>query len=112
MFGDLGKIMKIAGQMKEKMPEMQEKLLASRFTAQAGDGAVSATVNGKLTLVDIKISPEAMTDGELAGDAERLGDSVKAAISAAQQQASEAAAQAMDELTGGMNIPGMPSMLP
>ncbi len=106
MFGDLGKIMKIAGQMKEKMPEMQEKLLASEFTAQAGGGAVSATVNGKLALVDIKISPEALTDGEM------LGDLIKAAITAAQQQAAEAAAEAMKELTGGMNIPGMPSMLP
>ncbi len=112
MFGDLGKIMKIAGQMKEKMPEMQEKLAASRFTAEAGGGSVSATVNGKLALVDVKISPEALADGELAGDVEMLGDLIKAAVSAAQQQAAAAAAEAMNELTGGMNIPGMGGMMP
>ena len=110
MFGDLGKIMKIAGQMKQKMPEMQEKLAASQFTAEAGGGAVSATVNGKLAIVDIKIRPEALADGDLMSDTEMLGDLIKAAISAAQQQAAQAAADAMKELTGGMDIPGMPGM--
>ena len=112
MFGDLGKIMKIAGRMKEKMPEMQEKLAASQFTAEAGGGVVSATVNGKLAIVDVKIRPEALAGGELANDAEMLGDLIKAAVSAAQQQAAEAAAEAMNELTGGMDIPGMGGMLP
>ena len=109
MFGDLGKIMRIAGQMKTKMPEVQAALEASEYTAEAG-GAVKATVNGKLAVTDVKIHPEAI--GDLASDVEMLEDLIKAAIAAAQRKAAEAAAEAMKELTGGMDIPGLGGMMP
>jgi hypothetical protein len=107
MFGNLGKMMKIAGQMKEKMPEMQEKLANSTYTADAGGGAVSATVSGKMQLVDLTIQPEVLADA----DAAMVEDLVTAAVSAAQNQAATAAQEAMDELTGGMDIPGLGGML-
>jgi hypothetical protein len=107
MFGNLGKMMKIAGQMKEKMPEMQEKLANSTYTADAGGGAVSATVSGKMQLVDLTIQPAVLADA----DAAMVEDLVKAAVSAAQNQAATAAQEAMDELTGGMDIPGLGGML-
>ena len=50
MFGDIGKMLKMVGEMKRKMPEMQAKLAASTYTAEAGGGAVAATVNGKVCL--------------------------------------------------------------
>lgn len=106
MFGNIGKMMKLASELKTKMPEMQEKLAASEYTSDAGGGAVSATVSGKMQLVDVKIAAEVFTDG----DAEMLADLVKAAVSAAQQKAAEAAAAAMAELTGDMDLP--PGMLP
>ena len=109
MFGDLGKIMKIAGQMKTKMPEVQATLEASEYTAEAG-GVVKATVSGKLAVTDVKIDPEAI--GDLAGDVEMLEDLIKAAIAAAQRKAADAAAEAMKELTGGMDIPGLGGMMP
>jgi hypothetical protein len=107
MFGNLGKMMKIAGQMKEKMPEMQEKLANSTYTADAGGGAVSATVSGKMQLVDLTIQPAVLADA----DAAMVEDLVTAAVSAAQNQAATAAQEAMDELTGGMDIPGLGGML-
>lgn len=103
MFGDIGKLMKMAGEMKRRMPEMQAKLAASEYTAQAGGGAVSATVNGKLALVSLSIQPGAIQDAS--DDAGLLEDMVKAAIASAQNQASEAAAAAMKEITGGMELP-------
>jgi len=109
MFGDLGKIMKIAGQMKMKMPEVQARLEASEYTAEAG-GVVRATVNGKLAVTDIKIDPKAA--GELSDDVEMLEDLIKAAVAAAQRKAAEAAAEAMKELTGGMDIPGLDGIIP
>ena len=112
MFGNIGKMMKIAGEMKTKMPEMQSKLEASEYTASAGGGAVSATVNGKLALVDVKIDPSLLAgqaDGEM--DIEMLEDLVKAAVAAAQEQAATAAKQALQELTGGMDMPGFSDML-
>ena len=100
MFGDIGKLMKLASEMKRKMPEMQEKLALTTYSAQAGDGAVTATVNGKLALVDIKFQAFTPTC-----DAAMIEDYVKAAVSAAQEKASRAAADAMKELTGGMDLP-------
>ncbi len=107
MFGDIGKMLKLAGQMKAKLPEMKAKLAASEFTADAGGGVVSAVVNGRMQLVDIKIAPEALADG----DADLLADLIKTAVSAAQQKASAAAAEAMAELTGGMNLPGIDELM-
>lgn len=104
MFGDFGKMIKQVQQMKEMMPEIQEKLAASQYTATAG-GAVTATVDGKLALVDLKIEEQAAAD--LATDTEMLADLIKAAVASAQQQAAVASADAMKELTGGIDIPGL-----
>lgn len=109
MFGDLGKMMRIAADMKRRMPEMQAKLEASEFSADAGGGAVRATVNGKLRLVDVKILPSLLA--EASTDAAMLEDLIKAAISGAQRQAADAAVLAMQDLTGGMSIPGMEGMI-
>ncbi len=102
MFGDFGKMVKMLGQLKTRLPEMQEKLESTRYTAEAGGGAVSATVNGKLGLIDIKISPDVAAEQM---ETELLEDLVKAAVSAAQAKAAQAAKKALSELTGGMELP-------
>jgi DNA-binding protein YbaB len=105
MFGDIGKMLKLAGEMKTKLPEMQARLAASKYTAAAGGGAARATVNGKGALVELWIDPAALRDPQMTAD--MLADVVKAAITAAQEQATLASQQAMKELTGGMEIPGL-----
>jgi len=108
MFGNIGKMMKLASELKTRLPEMQEELAATEYTADAGGGAVSATVNGKMQLVDVKLTPDVLADG----DAEMLGDLIKAAVSAAQEKAADATAEAMKELTGNMDLPsGIGDML-
>jgi hypothetical protein len=107
MFGNIGKMMKMAGQMQQKMPEMQEKLAQARHTAGAGGAMVTATVDGKMHLVEIKIDPEVLADA----DAAMLEDMIQAAVWAAQEKAAQCAAEAMKELTGGMEIPGLGGML-
>ncbi len=101
--------MKLAGEMKRKMPEMKAKLAASQYTAEAGGGMVSATVNGKMLLSDLKFSQQLLEDGDLSLD--MLEDMVKAAVSAAQAKAAEAAEAAMKEMTGGMELPGMDGLM-
>jgi len=109
MFGNLGKIVKLAGEMKTRLPEIKKKLENSTFTAEAGGGMVSATVNGKGLIADVKLNPGA--PGLADTDAEMLEDLIKAAVSAAQDKAAEASKQVMAELTGGMDIPGLNDML-
>ncbi|MBK5967351.1 Nucleoid-associated protein [Thiorhodovibrio litoralis] len=102
MIEDLDKILTIAGRMQTEMPALKEKLAATDFTAEAGGGAVSATVNGKLAIVNLKIAEQIRNDPTT--DYDLLETLIKAAISAAQAQAADAAAKAMKELTGGMDI--------
>jgi len=104
--GDLAGLMKQAKQMQSKMKEMQEALANSRFEADSGAGAVTATVTGKLELVGLKISPSAVTD-----DIELLEDLVKSAVAAAQRKANEGVKAQMQQVTGGMNLPGLEGML-
>lgn len=107
MFGDIGKMLKVVGEIKTKLPEMKAKLAAAEFSAEAGGGVVRATVNGQMVLLDIKIDKELLGDG----DVEMLEDLVKAGIATAQEKAAVAADQAMKELTGGMDIPGLEGLL-
>ena len=108
MFADIGKYLQLAGRIKAELPRLREQLAATDYSATAGGGAVTATVNGRMELVDLKIDPEALSDG----DAEMLSDLVKAAVSAAQRNAAEAAAAAMKEITGGMDLPGLEGLMP
>ena len=107
MFGDLGKIMKIVGELKTKLPEMKETLAASRYSAVAGGGTVTATVNGRMELTDLKISEKLLEDKDPA----TLEDVIKAAVASAQTEAATVAAAAMKEITGGMDIPGLGGLL-
>jgi DNA-binding YbaB/EbfC family protein len=101
MFGDLGRMMKLAAEMKRRMPQVQARLPASEYAADAGGGVVTATVNGKMQLVGLRINPAILADA----DAAMLEDIIKAAVAAAQAKATAAAAEAMKELTGGMPLP-------
>ncbi len=108
MFGNLGNLaglLKGAKQMQEQMAKMQAELASRRYDGQAGGGMVRATVDGKCTLVDIRIEPQAVDDVEL------LEDLIKAAVSQASGKAQEALKQEMTAMTGGMNIPGLTDML-
>jgi len=107
MFGDLSKMLQMAGEVKKRLGEVQSRLADSEYTAQAGGGAISATVNGKMQLTDIRIDKAVLADC----DAEMLADLVKAAVGAAQEKAAAAAAEAMKEITGGMSLPGIEGLL-
>ena len=103
--GNMAQVFKQAREMKDRMERIQADLAARRHTAEAGGGAVTAIVDGKGALMDIKIKPEA------AGDIELLEDLVKAAVGAATERAHAEMKSEMASLTGGLNIPGLSDML-
>ncbi|HWL93024.1 MAG TPA: YbaB/EbfC family nucleoid-associated protein [Phycisphaerae bacterium] len=105
--GELGGMLKQVSEMKARMAEMQEKAVTMRFEAESGAGAVRATVNGKMELANIKISPEAVRPD----DVEMLEDLIRAAVAAAQKKAMDGMKDEMQKLTGGMNIPGLDAMM-
>jgi nucleoid-associated protein EbfC len=103
MGGNMNNMMKQMQKMQKKMEEMQGELEEREVEASAGGGAVTAIVNGKKELLDIKLE-ESVVDPE---DIEMLQDLIIAAVSEAVRKAEEQSEAEMKKLTGGMNIPGM-----
>ena len=96
-------MMKQAQKMQQELLRMQEEQENKVFTASAGGGMVSASVNGKHEIVNLKINPEAVDPD----DVEMLQDMVIAAVNEAMRTAEAEAAQNMSRLTGGMNLGGL-----
>ena len=103
--GNLAGILKSAKDMQSNMAKLQGELASRRYEGGAGGGMVVATADGKGTLVDIKIDPQAL------GDVELLEDLIKAAVGAAVTKSQEAMKSELAALTGGINLPGLAEML-
>jgi len=96
-------MMKQAQKMQAKMAQMQEELKDEVLEASAGGGMVKVTITGDMRVRSIVIDPTAI-DPE---DADILQDMVTAAVNEAIRSAQELAARRMNEITGGMNMPGL-----
>ncbi len=96
-------MMKQAQKMQQELMRMQEEQETKVYTASAGGGMVSASVNGKHEVVDLKINPEAVDPD----DVEMLQDMVMAAVNEAMRTADAEAANNMSRLTGGLNLGGL-----
>lgn len=97
--GMLGKFQEVQG----KMNQLQQELANQSIEASSGGGMVTAKVNGKGDLLEVKIDPETVNPD----DVEMLEDLVKAAVNAALAKSQELMKQEMSKLTGGLNIPGL-----
>lgn len=108
MFGGLGNmfdLLKNAREIQDRVKSMQDEMAALRFDAETGGGAVRVTVDGKGVVLDMSIDISALDDVEL------LEDLVKSAVNAAVQRSQAAMRERLSELTGGLNLPGLDSML-
>ena len=91
-------MMKQAQKMQQDFLRMQKELEEKEFTAKAGGGMVTATVNGKHELVGIEIKPEAVDPD----DVEMLQDMILAAVNEALRNAEETRNAEMAKLAPGM----------
>ena len=82
---------------------LQEELQNKTYTATAGGGMVTASVNGSHEIVALEIKPEAV-DPE---DVEMLQDMVIAAVNEAMRAAEAEASNSMSKFTGGLNLGGL-----
>ena len=96
-------MMKQAQKMQQEMLRMQEEMENKTFTATSGGGMVTATVNGKHELLDVKINPEAVDPD----DVDMLQDMVIAAVNEAMRAADVDSANNMSRLTGSLNLGGL-----
>lgn len=98
----LGNLMKQAQEMQAKMAELQESLQEYEASGESGAGLVQATVNGKGDLKSLKIAPDAMDPA----DPTLLEDLVVAAVGDAKAKAEAYTQEKMQEMTGGLGLPG------
>ena len=93
-------MLKQAQKMQQEMLRMQEEQENKTFSATAGGGMVSATVNGKHEVLNLTIKPEAVDPD----DVEMLQDTIIAAVNEAMRMAEEATNSEVSKLTGGMGL--------
>ncbi len=99
--GNMQSMLRQAQKMQEDVATAQAELELKEYTASAGGGMVTATVNGKHLLRSLELNPEAV-DPE---DTEMLSDMIVAAVNEAVRKAQADSEETMGKLTGGMNLP-------
>ena len=100
-------LMQLSTQLQTRMAEMQDRLAKQTHAQTSGGGLVEATVDGKGSLVGLRIDPTAVDPEEV----EMLEDLILAAVSQAQRRSREAMEAEMKQATGGLGMPGLGSLL-
>ena len=104
MFGNLGELAKMMQKAKEiqnNMKKMKAEMAEAEFEGSAPGGQVRAVVSGDFQMKQITIAPEALNDREL------LEDQVLCAVRTALDSAKAAMQAKMNEISGGLNLPGL-----
>lgn len=99
----LGNILRQAQRMQERMGQIQEALATRTVEASSGGGMVTATVNGRLELLSIRIEPTAVNPQDI----EMLQDLIVAAVNSAIRRSQEMVKEEMGKVAGELNIPGL-----
>ena len=107
---NLGSIMKMAGQMKERAAELQAELERRTVQGESGGGAVRVTANGRGRILRIELD-EPVLGGIAGDDKEVVEELIAAAVNVTLEKVQRLAAEEMSKLTGGMNIPGLSDLL-
>jgi nucleoid-associated protein EbfC len=99
----LGNIFKQAQDLQERLAKVQEEAASKTVDSSAGGGMVTATVNGKLEVVHLRIDPQIVQPG----DVEMLQDLIVAAVNQGIRNAQQLVAEEMSKVTGGLKLPGL-----
>jgi DNA-binding YbaB/EbfC family protein len=99
-------ILKNAQKIQEQMGSFQEKLAEFSETGSAGGGMVEVEINGKMEVLAVRISPEAVDPNDI----EMLQDLCAAAIASALEKINERIKAEMGALAGGMGLPLVPGL--
>lgn len=92
-----------AQKMQEDMERTQAELDEKEYETQAGGGMVKVKINGKKEVLSLEISPEIVDPDDI----ETLSDIILAAVNDAIKTVDNANTEAMNKITGSLNVPGM-----
>ncbi len=99
---ELTEAFKKAQQVQEGAKRLQEELEQMEIEGTAGGGLVKVIMSGNQEPRSVVISEDALGEG-----AEVLSDLVKAAMLDAYNKSTATMREQMEELTGGLSLPGM-----
>jgi nucleoid-associated protein EbfC len=105
--GNLGAIWKQASELGGQLKKLDVELKNRRTTGTAGGGMVQIEINGGLEVLQCKIDPQLIAQG----DRELLEDLLVAAVNQAVAKGKELHAAALRDITGGLQFPGMQEAL-
>ncbi|MEM9144605.1 MAG: YbaB/EbfC family nucleoid-associated protein [Pseudomonadota bacterium] len=100
--GDMGRLMKQAQEMQQKMVEVQERIQDLEAEGSAGAGMVRATAGADGTLKGLKVDPMLLSGEE---EHEVLEDLIVAAVNDAVGRARELGQAEMAKATEGLPLP-------
>lgn len=101
--GGMSGMAKQLQQLQQQMADTQAALGDETLEVSVGGGVVSVVISGHQRVQSITIDPEAV-DPE---DVEMLQDLLTAAVNEAIEKSQTMAAERLQGLTGGLNIPGL-----
>lgn len=99
---ELAEAFKKAQQVQEGAKRLQEELEEMEIEGEAGGGLVKVVLSGNQEPLRVIISPDVLGEG-----AEVVSDLVTAAMKDAYNKSTATMRERMEELTGGLNLPGM-----
>lgn len=99
---ELTEAFKKAQQVQEGAKRLQQELEELEVEGEAGGGLVKVIMSGNQEPRRVEISPDVLGEG-----AEVLSDLVTAAMKDAYNKSTTTMRERMEELTGGLNLPGM-----
>lgn len=105
--GNLTNLLRQAQQFGGQMEKMTEELKTRRATGVAGGGMVEIEINGLMEVLRCRIEPQLA----VGGDRELLEDLVVAAVNQAVAKAKQLHTEALKEITGGLELPGLDAAL-
>ena len=97
--GNFASVLRQAQEVGSKMQEINEQLKSKRVTGSTGGGMVEVEANGQGEILRLKIDPTL--------DREMIEDLVPAAVNQAQAKAKKLHMEAMQNMAGGLNVPGL-----
>ena len=94
--------------MQGQLADLQRDLATRRYEGSAGGGMVTAVASGQLRILEMKIEPNLVENGDL----QMLQDLCAAATNAALANAQQGAQEEMQRLTNILGVPGLAGPIP
>jgi hypothetical protein len=99
---ELTEAFKKALQVQEGAKRLQEELEQMEIEGESGGGLVKVVLSGNQEPIRVTVSPDVLGEG-----AEVVSDLVTAAMKDAYNKSTATMREKMEDLTGGLNLPGL-----